>query len=85
MQEWKERGKAIENIAQRSGEERVRWDENKARLETLLEAAKEEAGHRGDELARLMVEFQTRLASAEARVIEKVDGDGVGGSSMKWD
>lgn len=72
MQEWSERGKAVETLTRRFREEGGRRDEERTRLETLLEAANREAGARGDELARLVVEFETRAACAEADMDRKV-------------
>ena len=62
----------MQTLSERTTNERARWEENKARLETLAKAAKEEAGSKGAELARLALEFQNRVASLEAQVSEKV-------------
>lgn len=37
-----------------------------------MEAAREEAGVRGEELARLVVEFEARAASAEVAMARRV-------------
>ncbi|CAM9923968.1 unnamed protein product, partial [Hapterophycus canaliculatus] len=49
-----------------------RRDEERARLETITEAAKHEAEVRAEDLARLVVEFETRAACAAAGMDEKV-------------
>lgn len=53
-------------------EEEARRAEDRARLERRVEAAERDTGARGEELARLVVEFETRAACAEAEMDEKV-------------
>lgn len=65
MKEWSDRGNGLETLKRRLREEG-------ARLEKLLSAAEGEAGARGEDLARMMVEFETRAACAEAGMDQKV-------------
>lgn len=72
FQEWSDRGNAVETLTGRVQEEGAWRAEERARLERRVEAAEGEAGARGEELARLVVEFETRAACAEAEMDEKV-------------
>lgn len=73
LKEWSDRGNGLDALRGRLREEGERRDEETARLEKLLRAAEEEAGARGEELAGMMVEFETRAACAEAGMDEKVE------------
>lgn len=77
-QEWSDRGKGLETLTRRLREEGARRDEEREELETAAAAAREEAEARGEEVARLAVDFETRAACAEAGMDEKV-GLGLGG------
>lgn len=52
--------------------EKSRRDEDRGRLEALVEAAKQEAGARREELARRRAEFEAEMASAEAGLADRV-------------
>lgn len=56
----------------RAKNEGARRDGERARLETLAEAAREEAEGRGEELARAVMEFESRAVCAEGQMSEKV-------------
>ncbi|CAN0296275.1 unnamed protein product, partial [Ectocarpus fasciculatus] len=72
VSEWSDRGKGLETLTRRLREEGVRRDEERAELETAAAVAKDEAEARGEEVARLVVDFETRAACAEAGMDEKV-------------
>lgn len=72
LKEWSDRGHGVETLRRRLREEGERRDEERGRLERRVHAAEGEAGARGEELARMMLEFETRAACAEAGVDEKV-------------
>lgn len=72
LKEWSDRGNGLETLTRRLREEGERREEERGRLEKLVQAAEGEAGARGEELARMMVEFETRAACAEADMDEKV-------------
>eukprot|EP00752_Nemacystus_decipiens_P008373 g7484.t2 len=72
ISEWSDRGNGLETMRRRLREEGERRDEERGRLEKLVQTAEEEAGARGEELARMIVEFETRAACAEADMDEKV-------------
>lgn len=72
MKEWSDRGDGLETLTRRLREEGERRDDERGRLEKLIRDAEGEAGARGEELARMMVEFETRAACAEADMEDKV-------------
>lgn len=72
LKEWSDRGNALETLTRRLREGSERRDEERGRLEKLVQDAQGEAGARGEELARMMVEFETRAACAETEMDEKV-------------
>eukprot|EP00903_Cladosiphon_okamuranus_P013256 g12360.t2 len=72
ISEWSDRGNALETMKRRLREESERRDDERTRLEKLVQDAQGEAGARGQELARMMVEFETRAACAETEMDEKV-------------
>lgn len=72
LKEWSDRGNALESLTTRRREEAERQDEERGRLEKLVQAAEGEAGARGEEVARMMLDFETRAACAEAEMEQKV-------------
>lgn len=72
LKEWSDRGNGLETLTRRLREEGERRDEERGRLEKLVQDAEAEAGAQGEELARMMVDFETRAACAEAEMDEKV-------------
>lgn len=66
----------MEFLTERVREARERRDEDRVRLETLVEAAKQEAGARGEQMARMVVEFEAKRAAAEAGMADRVSAGG---------